>query len=129
MEVDSRMHAASFLPTYPPHTFEPLTLSTRDFFPPNPTAHSYMPATAHTAAAKGFWVQLGAFQQVLGAVELQRQVEREIDALRPLLAIFNDERAVHRLQAGPFRTRAEAQGAAAQVRELMKLVPVIVERR
>jgi hypothetical protein len=43
------MHAAAFLPTYPPHTFDPLTLSTRDFYPPNPTAHSYMPSTAHAA--------------------------------------------------------------------------------
>lgn len=43
------MHAASFLPTYPPHSFDALTLSTRDFFPPNHTAHSYMPSAAHAA--------------------------------------------------------------------------------
>ena len=41
------MHAASFLPTYPPHTFDPLALSSRDFFPPNHTAQSYMPSAAH----------------------------------------------------------------------------------
>lgn len=39
------MHAASFLPTYPPHNFDPLTLTSRDFVPPNHSAHHYM----HTA--------------------------------------------------------------------------------
>lgn len=47
MEVDSRMHAASFHPTYPPNTFDPLALSSRDFFPPHHTAPSYMPSAAH----------------------------------------------------------------------------------
>lgn len=91
--------------------------------PPTPAT-----ARAFTAEAKGFWLQLGAFRQAAGAVDLQKHVERELDALRPMLAIFND-RSVHRLQAGPYRSRAEAQGAAEQVRSVLQLVPVIVERR
>jgi rare lipoprotein A len=39
------------------------------------------------------------------------------------------ERELHRLQAGPYPSRAEAQGAADQVRHALKLVPMIVERR
>jgi len=48
MEVDSRMHAAAFLPTYPQHIFDSLTVSSRDFFPLNShttTSHAYMPST------------------------------------------------------------------------------------
>lgn len=85
-------------------------------------------ARAATSDAKGFWVQLGVFRQAAGAVELQRQVERELESLRPLMAIFSDK-GVNRLQAGPYRSRSEAQGAAEQLRRVLQLVPVIVERR
>jgi rare lipoprotein A len=34
-----------------------------------------------------------------------------------------------RLQAGPYATRSEAQEAAGRVREALKLVPVVIERR
>jgi rare lipoprotein A len=85
-------------------------------------------ATAATSDARGYWVQLGVFRQAAGAVQLQQQVERELEALRPLMAIFSDK-GVNRLQAGPYRSRSEAQGAAEQLRRVMQLVPVIVERR
>ena len=120
-------HAASSVTATPPPAAAAEAASS--IAPPAaPTVVQAEPSPAHTSAAKGFWVQLGVFRQATGAVDLQKQVERELDLLRPLLAIFND-RSTHRLQAGPFRTRAEAQGAAAQVRQAMKLVPVIVERR
>jgi rare lipoprotein A len=85
-------------------------------------------ATAHTTAAKGFWVQLGAFGQRDGAVTFQRRVAAELDWLAPLLAIF-EERPLHRLQAGPYATRDAAREAAERVRGALQLTPVIVERR
>lgn len=85
-------------------------------------------ARAFTNHAKGFWVQLGVFRQAAGAVELQQKVERELEPLRPLLAIFSDK-GVNRLQAGPYRSRAEAQGTVEQLRRVLQLAPVIVERR
>ncbi|HEY5321487.1 MAG TPA: SPOR domain-containing protein [Caldimonas sp.] len=36
---------------------------------------------------------------------------------------------MYRVQAGPYASRADAQGAAARVRDALGLVPVIVERR
>ncbi len=48
--------------------------------------------------------------------------------LAPLLAVFN-ERSLHRLQAGPYASRAEAQTAAQRLRDSLQLVPAIVERR
>ena len=79
-------------------------------------------------AAPGFWLQLGAFRERDGALDFQRKVERELDWLAPSLAVFTD-RDLHRLQAGPYRTRADAGGAAERVRAELQLVPLIVERR
>lgn len=93
-----------------------------------PVASASQPQRAFTAAARGFWVQLGAFKQQAGAVDFERRVQGELDWLAPLLAIFKDHQ-VHRLQAGPYRTRSDAQSAAERIRAALQLVPVIVERR
>jgi len=79
-------------------------------------------------AAPGFWLQLGAFRERDGALDFQRKVERELDWLAPLLAVFTD-RDLHRLQAGPYHTRADASSAADRLRAELQLVPLIVERR
>ena len=89
---------------------------------------THAPARAAAKAAPGFWLQLGAFGQRDGAVGFQQRVAREVDWLAPLMAIFN-ERNLHRLQAGPYASRADAAGAADRVREAISLVPAIVERR
>lgn len=86
------------------------------------------PARAAVLAAPGFWLQLGAFSQRDGAVGFQQRVSREAGWLAPLMAIFN-ERSLHRLQAGPYASRTDAQGAADRLRETLQLVPAIVERR
>ncbi|WP_280153748.1 septal ring lytic transglycosylase RlpA family protein [Piscinibacter sp. XHJ-5] len=87
-------------------------------------------AAAATVAkpAPGFWVQIGVFRQREGADGFHRRVIADLDWLAPLLAVFS-ESSSYRLQAGPYRSRDEAQGAAARVREALNLVPVIVERR
>jgi rare lipoprotein A len=86
------------------------------------------PSRAYTSAAQGFWVQLGAFKVRDGAEQFQQRVSDELDWLAPLLAVFS-EPGVFRLQAGPYPSRAEAQSAAERMREALRLVPVIVERR
>jgi len=86
------------------------------------------PARAFTTPARGFWVQLGAFRMREGAESFQQRVATEMDWLSPLLAVFNDA-ALYRLQAGPYPSRDEARGVAERVRDGLKLVPVIVERR
>ena len=85
-------------------------------------------ARAYTTPARGFWVQLGAFRQREGAESFHRRVIAEMDWLGPLLAVFSDA-AMYRLQAGPYPSREEARNAAERVRDGLKLVPVIVERR
>ena len=85
-------------------------------------------AEAPKAAARGFWLQLGAFRQRDAAVDLQHRVQREADWLSPLLAIFG-ERSLHRVQAGPYASRSDANQAAERLRSLLQLVPTVVERR
>ena len=96
---------------------------------PETTVASIAPAVAAAspAPARGFWVQLGAFRESGGAENFQRRVGAEIEWLAPLLATFGDA-SVYRVQAGPYASRDDAQGAAARVREALGLVPLIVER-
>ena len=94
-----------------------------------PASPAPAPAAALAASlqARGFWVQLGAFRESGGAESFQRRVGAEVEWLAPLLATFGDA-AMFRVQAGPYPSRDEAQGAAARVREALGLVPLIVER-
>jgi rare lipoprotein A len=85
-------------------------------------------ARAHTRAASGFWLQLGAFGQGGGAYGFQQRVAQELDWLAPLLTIFA-EGGLHRLQAGPYASREQAREVGERVRAALALVPVIVERR
>jgi rare lipoprotein A len=85
-------------------------------------------ARAFTAAAAGFWLQLGAFAKGEGAYGFQQRVAAELDWLSPLLTVFS-EGGMHRLQAGPYPSREQAREAAERVRAALQLVPVVVERR
>jgi rare lipoprotein A len=85
-------------------------------------------ARAAVDAAPGFWVQLGAFRQRQGAHELRELLARELAWLEPWLAIF-DDRALYRLQAGPYATRSEALGTAERIRSAASVQPLVVQRR
>jgi len=76
----------------------------------------------------GIWLQLGAFRQRDGAAQLQQRVQREAEGLAPGVAVI-DDRSTYRVQAGPFASRAEALSVAEQLRSLLLLVPLLVERR
>ena len=83
---------------------------------------------APTVAARGFWVQLGAYRERGNALQLQQQASERMQNLALMLAVFSDK-SLHRVQAGPFATRDEAGRAAERIREQMLLDPVLVERR
>jgi rare lipoprotein A len=100
--------------------------------PPTPDVEPAMVAgdRAPTAAGRGFWVQLGAFREREGAMQMQQKAAQRVPSLALLLAVFKDaDNALHRVQAGPFTSREDAIRTADRVREQMLLVPVIVERR
>jgi rare lipoprotein A len=83
---------------------------------------------APAGAEPGFWVQLGAFRQRQGAHDLREQLARELAWLEPWLAIV-DERALYRVQAGPYASRDEAQGAAERIGGAASVRPMVVRRR
>ena len=85
------------------------------------------PRAPAAAPSTGFFVQIAAFKQLDGAHAFHRKVVADLSWLSPLLAVFSDS-SVHRLQAGPYRTRDEAQSIAEQVRDALKLLPVVVRR-
>jgi rare lipoprotein A len=87
-------------------------------------------AAAPAEAARGFWVQLGAFRERDGAETFRRRVGADSEAswLEPLLAIFGDA-TLYRVQAGPYPSRDDAVGAAQRARTALGIVPIVVERR
>jgi len=92
--------------------------------PPPPIAEQPPPS----AATAGFWVQLGAFREREGADDLLARAARSAPALAARLRVFS-EAGTHRLQAGPFPSREAAGEAVAQVRENLRITPLVVERR
>lgn len=85
-------------------------------------------APAPSGALQGFWVQLGAFREVDGAESLRAQAERAQPSMASQLRVFS-EAGTHRLQAGPFASRSAASDAAAQLKDTLRLTPMVVERR
>jgi len=97
--------------------------------PPAAAAPAAAPEAPPVAGATaGFWVQLGAFRERDGAKGLQAQAGRTLPALAPQLRVFS-EGGTHRLQAGPFASREAAGAAQAQLRDGLRLSPIVVERR
>ena len=98
-----------------------------------PLAPLAAPATSSTpsapsSAAAGFWVQLGAFRERDGAETLRSQAARGLPTLAPQLRVFS-EAGTHRLQAGPFPSRNAAGEAVTQLRDSLRIAPMVVERR
>ncbi len=88
-------------------------------------------AASPTVAEGGrFWIQLGAFRARDGAETFRGQVGNDaaVRWLEPLLVIVGDN-APYRVQAGPYRSRDEADEAAQRARAALAIVPVVVERR
>jgi rare lipoprotein A len=97
--------------------------------PPSPVAGA-VPAAASSAAAStsGVWLQLGAFHEAAGAQSLQARAAQSVPALTTQLHVFS-EAGTHRLQAGPFPSRAAAQAMAGQISSSLGIAPLVVDRR
>ncbi|SCX71285.1 septal ring lytic transglycosylase RlpA family protein [Variovorax sp. EL159] len=95
---------------------------------PSPAVPPSAGATAPSATLQGFWVQLGAFRERDGAESLLNQAARGLPSLAPQLRVFS-EAGTHRLQAGPFPSRSAAGEAVTQLRDSLRIAPMVVERR
>lgn len=82
-----------------------------------------------TAAAEtgstGYWLQLGAFRDRDGALQLQRLLQREAAWLAEQLALQDDGQWV-RVRVGPWAQRREAEAAAARLADALPLEALVV---
>jgi rare lipoprotein A len=79
------------------------------------------------APAGGFWLQLGAFRERDGALQLQRLLQREAPWLAALVTLW-EEAALVRVQAGPWPRREQAEAMAARLADALPLEALVVRR-
>lgn len=121
------------VPTPTPNASSPL-LAAAAAPPSTPTsAAAAVVATPASSASRlaslpGYWVQLGAFRVRDGAEAFRHRLAQDLQWLAPVLTVLS-EADLHRLQAGPFASHDQAHGVAQRLREALRLVPVVVERR
>jgi rare lipoprotein A len=79
-------------------------------------------------AGRGVWLQLGAFREAPAAQAWLQQLQRDADWLASRLTVLG-EAPWHRVQAGPFANREEAQAAADRLRLRPGLGITLIDRR
>ncbi len=86
-------------------------------------------ATPGAASAVGsIWLQFGAFSRTEGASALRSEIASRLDWIAPSLTIISDG-ALYRLQAGPYRSRADAGDVLNKIKEESSWTPIVVERK
>ncbi|WP_310384285.1 septal ring lytic transglycosylase RlpA family protein [Roseateles sp.] len=112
---------ASTQPAGAPQPLSPFMVATK-------SAPEVPVVTLPRHAAPGFWVQMGAYAKLDGAEQFRQKLLQELDWMAPLLAVFKDG-GLHRLQAGPYSSRADAHMAAERVKLALNMNALVVERR
>lgn len=87
---------------------------------------------AERSAAPGFYLQLGAFGNPDNAENLRRHLSSELDWLSEGIRVHSAGQSggdtIHRVQAGPFASRAAAEQAAARMRDAVGGEPALLSR-
>ena len=84
-------------------------------------------ADAASGAGAGYWIQLGAFRERDGALQLQRLLQSEASWLAPQVALV-DESPWVRVQAGPWASRSQAEAMASRLAQALPLEPFVLRR-
>jgi rare lipoprotein A len=92
---------------------------------PPPAPDDGPDGATEAAAAGGWWLQLGAFRDREGALQLQRLLQRETPWLAARLALQADSEWV-RVRAGPWPRRDEAEAAGAQLADALPLQGLVI---
>ena len=95
--------------------------------PAAPGAASPPPPMVETALPSGVYLQLGAFANADNADNLKLHLERELDWVDARMHILRAN-GLHRLQLGPYASRAAAQAVADRFRSNLGYQPTIVTR-
>ncbi|MDE2598206.1 MAG: septal ring lytic transglycosylase RlpA family protein [Rhodocyclaceae bacterium] len=94
---------------------------------PEPMQLASAPPPEMAAPAPGAYIQLGAFGNPDNAEAFRSHMARELDWLADRLRLEPGGNVL-RVQAGPFRDRAEADSHAERIRNLVGIKPTIVMR-
>lgn len=79
------------------------------------------------SAAKGIYLQLGAFANAENAENLKNHLMRELDWLNESMRI-NPGGGIHRLHLGPYASRGDADRVAEKIRAALGYRPTVVVR-
>ncbi|MBN9426679.1 MAG: septal ring lytic transglycosylase RlpA family protein [Burkholderiales bacterium] len=90
-------------------------------------AGAVRPSAASAAAARGYWLQLGAFATLENAQIAREQFARRLDWLQTGFDVRQDG-ALFKVQAGPWTSRDQAQSAAGRIRAATELQPFMATR-
>ena len=82
---------------------------------------------APAGAQKGIFLQLGAFANADNAENLKNHLARELDWLAEPMHVLPGG-GIHRLQLGPYASRAEADKIAEKIRSALGAKPTVVVR-
>jgi rare lipoprotein A len=82
---------------------------------------------ADDASAGGHWLQLGAFSALDNAQALSQRAAEALGALADRVSVLT-EGDRHRVRAGPFATRGDAQDAARALREQLGVETLLLTR-
>jgi len=83
------------------------------------------PQRVASAEDAGYWLQLGAFSVQANAEQLLAKLKGELGGLADALRIQTVD-GLYRLRAGPFQTSGEANDAAAQLKRVTDIQPVLL---
>ena len=92
-----------------------------------PAAVPVRPAATDDVLPKGIYLQLGAFANLDNAENLRNHLSRELDWLTEPMRI-QAAGALHRLQLGPYGSRADAERIAEKIRSTLGFKPTVVVR-
>jgi rare lipoprotein A len=89
-------------------------------------------AARTTELPVGVYLQLGAFGNADNADNFRGHLERELDWLEEKIRVVSAElpngSPIHRVQAGPYANRAEAEKMAERVSETLGSLPTLIQR-
>lgn len=85
------------------------------------------PANGSVPLARGTWLQLGAFGNPDNADAFRGHIARELDWLTDRVVVQSAGKVI-RVQAGPWRDRAEAEAAAERIRTALGVKPLVSVR-
>ena len=92
-----------------------------------PDAADVQPVVHASVQPHGVYLQLGAFQSKTNAESFRDKLQPQLTELR-LAADAPLREKLYRVQVGPFNSRDEARSAAARLREILGIQPVLVVR-